>query len=512
MDESVTTVNNPRLGPGAIDRLPANIRRFGYDRSRLTPGILHLGVGAFHRCHQAEYTDDALETVFGPWGIVGVNLRVPDLEPMLGAQSGLYCRELRHHGEISRRLVGALVDTISVAEASRDPQRASLRRALDAASSPDIGVVTMTVTEKGYCHVPATGELDLDHPDIIHDIAHPQTAVSVPGFVLRVLAMRLAAGQPLPALISCDNVPDNGSTLRRSVLGLAQKIDPALRDRVEREACFVNTMVDRIVPATRDEDIAAFAAATGVEDRGLVVGEPFRMWVLEDRFGGPLPAWDRAGAMFVRDVAPYEILKMRVVNGIQSNLCQLGVLSGVEFMSDVMAEEGFADFARRTIAREVVAHLPDVPGIDVSAYVAETIGRLKNPALKHRTLQISTDGSQKIKQRLLEPLRAALKAGTPCGGLLLGIAGWMKYASGVDSAGKALDVLDPFAERTRAMAVASGGDPAVFVHGMLGIEAIFGADLVNNSFVKDRLTAFVADLGARPSRLVVRDFLASQDG
>jgi fructuronate reductase len=508
----VTLATTSRLGLAAIDRLPASVRRPGYDRGRLSPGILHVGVGAFHRCHQAEYTDDALEADFGPWGIVGVNLRAPDLEPTLGAQRGLYCRELRHHSDVSRRLIGALVDTMSVAEAGRDPQRASLRRALDTAASPSIGVVTMTVTEKGYCHIPATGELDLDHPDISHDIAHPQTPVSVPGFVLRMLAMRLAAGAPLPALISCDNVPDNGSTLRRSVLGLAAVTDPALHDRVGREVCFVNTMVDRIVPATRPEDVSGFAAATGVEDLGLVVGEPFRMWVLEDRFDGPLPAWDRAGAMFVRDVAPYEILKMRVVNGIQSNLCQLGVLSGVDFMADVMAEDVFSDFALRTISREVVPHLPSVPGINVAAYLQETIGRLKNPALKHRTLQISTDGSQKIRQRLLEPLRAALKANTPCNGLLIGIAGWMKYASGADSASRALEVLDPFAERTKVIAAASGGDAARLVDGMLSIEAIFGTDLAQNGFVRDRLAALVADLGKRPSREVVRDFLASEAG
>ncbi|MDQ6433798.1 mannitol dehydrogenase family protein [Mesorhizobium sp. LHD-90] len=499
-----------RLGPSAVDRLPANVRCPGYDRSRLTPGILHLGVGAFHRCHQAEYTDDALEAAFGPWGIVGVNLRAPDLSPTLGTQQNLYCRELRRHGDVERRLIGALVETISVTGEDGDLQGGALAGALAVASNPSIGAITLTVTEKGYCHIPATGELDLGHPDISHDIAHPETPVSVPGFVLRALAMRLAAGRPLPALISCDNVPDNGSTLRSSVLCLAAKIDPALRDRLEREACFLNTMVDRIVPATRPEDVAGFAEATGIEDRGLVVGEPFRMWVLEDRFNGPLPAWDRAGAMFVKDVAPYEILKMRVVNGIQSNLCQLGVLSGIDFMADAMAEGVFSDFALRTISREVVPHLPAVPGIDVSAYVGETISRLKNPALKHRTLQISTDGSQKIRQRLLEPLRAALKAGTPCGGLLLGIAGWMKYASGVDSAGRALEVLDPFAERTKAVAAASGGDAARLVEGMLGIEAIFGTDLAQNGFVKDRLADLVADLGRRPSREVVRDFLASQ--
>jgi fructuronate reductase len=282
-----------------------------------------------------------------------------------------------------------------------------------------------------------------------------------------------------------------------------------LHDRVARDACFVNTMVDRIVPSTRPEDIAQFAADTGVEDLGLVVGEPFRMWVLEDRFAGPLPAWQNAGALFVRDVAAYEILKMRVVNGIQSNLCQLGLLSGVEFMADVMSEDGFCEFARRTITREVAPNLPPVPGIDVPAYVAQTIARLKNPALKHRTLQISTDGSQKIKQRLLEPWRAGLRAGTPCDGLLLGIAGWMQYASGRDSTGQALDVRDPYAERTQEIARASGGDPALLVDGMLGIEAIFGTDLHADDAIRARLTEALARLHAQPARLVIRDFLAS---
>jgi fructuronate reductase len=501
-----------RLGPSSLSLLPAAIRRPTYDRSSLTPGILHLGVGAFHRCHQAEYTDDALEAAFGPWGLVGVNLRAPDLDATLGAQGGLYCRELRDGDRTERRLIGAMVDTISVPGQDQPAHHAALKRALETASNPSIGVVTLTVTEKGYCHIPATGELDLDHPDIRHDIANPRAPVSVPGFVLRMLAMRLAAGVPPPALISCDNVPDNGSTLRRSVLGLAAQIDRQLHDRIARQACFLNTMVDRIVPATRPEDIEAFAAQTGVEDLGLVVGEPFRMWVLEDRFDGPLPAWDRAGALFVEDVAPYEILKMRVVNGIQSNLCQLGVLSNMEFMSDVMADESFRDFALRTITREVVPNLPPVPGMDVPAYVAETIRRLRNPALKHRTLQISTDGSQKIKQRLLEPLRAAQRAGTPCDGLLLGIAGWMQYASGRDSGGQPLQVNDPFAARTRAIGMASGGDATALVESMLEIDGIFGFDLRADTAIKARLSAGVAKLQERPARLVIRDFLSSNAG
>jgi fructuronate reductase len=293
------------------------------------------------------------------------------------------------------------------------------------------------------------------------------------------------------------------------VLELAAQTDRRLADRIAREATFLNTMVDRIVPATSSEDIDGFAAEAGLIDHALVVGEPFRMWVLEDRFKGPLPRWDSAGALFVPSVAPYEILKMRVVNGIQSNLCQLGVLSGIEFMSDVMNEPCFAQFALRTINREVAPYLADVPGIDKSAYIAETVRRLSNPALKHRTLQISTDGSQKIKQRLLEPLRIGLAKGTPCDGLLLGIAGWMQFASGRDWHGEALDVSDPWAVRTKAISDTSGGDASALVEGMLGIDAIFSKDLAQNAFVKKRLAENVAALQTRPARVVVENLLAA---
>jgi len=497
----------PRLGPEAATRLPDAVRRPGYDRARLGPGIAHIGAGAFHRCHQAEYTDDALEAEFGPWGIVGINLRPPDLQATLGAQSGLYCRVLRDGPARDRRLIGSLVGTRTVLGADYDPHRLTLASALGACADPAIRAITLTVTEKGYCHVPATGGLDAAHPDVVHDLAHPETPVSAPGFVLRLLALRFARGLPPPAIIPCDNVPDNGGTLRRSVLGLAAG-NPALHDRIAREATFLDTMVDRIVPATRAEDLEGFAAETGVADYGLVVGEPFRMWVIEDRFAGPLPAWGTAGALFVPDVAPYETLKMRVVNGIQSNLCQLGLLSGLTFMADALADDAFAAFALRTIRREVAPHLPRVPGIDVPAYIDTTLRRLRNPALRHETLQISTDGSQKIRQRLLEPIRAALGHGTPCDGLLLGVAGWMQYAAGTDWRGRALDVRDPLAEVTRGVGAASGGDPVRLVEGLLRIEAVFGTDLAGNEGVKRRLAGFLTALQSRPARDVVRDFLA----
>lgn len=501
-----------RLSAATIGRLPASIRRPAYDRSQLAPGILHLGAGAFHRCHQADYTDDALEAAFGAWGIVDVNLRPPSISTLLDDQDGYYCRELRDNGRIERRLIGSVIETISVLDMAYDEHRLTLGRALARAASPDIRAVTMTVTEKGYCHIPATGELDENHPDIVHDIADPARPLSVPGFVLRMIDLRFRRGLPAPPIISCDNVPDNAATLRRAVLGLARAIDLELHGRIENEARFHNTMVDRIVPATRSEYIDAFAAETGLSDYGLVTGEPFRMWAIETGEGADLPAWDAAGALFVRDVRPYEILKMRVVNGIQSNVCQLGLLSGLEFMADVMGEAVFSAFAEQTIRREVVPNLPAVGGIDVETYLEQTIGRLRNADLKHGTLQISTDGSQKIRQRLLEPMRAGLQSGTPVGGLLLGLAGWIKYAGGRDWQGRALDVRDPFAAETVRIGAASAGDAAGMVERFLGIGQVFGTDLRANSDLKRRLAAYLAALSEKPAVAVVVDHMAGRFG
>jgi fructuronate reductase len=509
--DSASRASN-RLSAATIGRLPPSIRRPGYDRSQLRPGILHLGVGAFHRCHQADYTDDALEASSGDWGIVGVNLKPPSVSAILNDQDGYYCRELRNNGQVERRLIGSIVETISVLDDGYDEHRLTLAHAIARAASPDIRLINMTVTEKGYCHIPATGELDENHPDIRHDIEHPERPRSVPGFLLRVLSLRFRAGLTPPLVMSCDNVPDNAGTLRRAVLGLADAVDPALGRRIGNEVRFLNTMVDRIVPASRVEYIDGLEAETGLRDYGLVTGEPFRMWVIETGEGAELPAWDAAGAIFVPDVQPYEILKMRVVNGIQSKVCQLGLLSGLEFMAEVMATETFSAFARQTISREVIPNLPHADGVDVGAYLDQTIGRLKNTDLKHGTLQISTDGSQKIRQRLLEPMRAGLRAGTPIGGLLLGVAGWMKYAAGRDWQGRALDVRDPFAAETVRIGDASSGDVNAVVTRFLDIAGIFGSDLKDDAGVKRRLATYLEALGKQPAIAVVADHLAGRFG
>jgi fructuronate reductase len=385
----------------------------------------------------------------------------------------------------------------------------ALESALRSGADPAITVISCTVTEKGYCHIPATGELDLHHPDIQHDLADPRHPRSLPGFLVEVLRRRMVAGHPLPVMISCDNVPGNGRTLSRVVIALAMRIDPLLAGPLASGGVFLNTMVDRIVPATREENMVAFETLTGLRDEGLVSGEPFRMWVIEDRARDRLPEWDRVGVIFTNRVEDYETLKMRVVNGMQSNLCQLGFLGGYEFMSDVMADPVMAEFAERAVRQEVVDWLPDVPGIDVPAYVSETVQRLVNPALQHKCEQISTDGSRKVRQRLIEPILDAHRAGVSCPHLMLGLAGWVQYISGRTLDGSHHVVSDPLAHEAATIAERTGTDARAYVHELVAIRSVFPAAFADNVTLVGSLVDALIELRTSGTRAAVQKVLAS---
>jgi fructuronate reductase len=491
-----------RLSPATLDRLPANVARPSYDRNSLVPGILHLGSGAFHRAHLADYTEDALHVRFGPWGIVGVNLRPPDLGEMLGAQAGLYVRELRDGSSLARRMIGAVLGGMTVTD------KASLGRAISLACDPAIKVVTMTVTEKGYCHVPTSGQLDADHPDIRHDLSHPNAPRSVPGFVLRVILARHAAGIAPPVFLSCDNVPENGATLRRCVLSMAEMVQPGAVGRISDQVAFPETMVDRIVPATQSRDHTAFTADTGLVDRALVTAEPFRMWVVGHDPRAVLPDWQSAGALFVANVRPYEVLKMRVVNGMQTALCHLGHLAGHELMSEVTADAAFVDFAIRLMRDEVAPHLPVITGIDNDAYIAQTLRRLQNRALFHKTAQIATDGSRKLRQRLLEPLVDAVVAGQPVPSLTLAVAGWMVHAGTFSTADEPREITDPLSQAVARITVETGNDHSAFVGRLLGLDQIFPPRIAALPGLGAQLALKVADLRAGGVQAVLADHLA----
>ena len=458
----------PRLGPARLAGLPPGVRIPAYDRAALRPGIVHLGLGAFARGHLCEYTDDALEAEFGAWGIVGASLRAPDQRDRLDPQDGLYTLLTRAPEGPRARIVGSV---LSVLVAPENP-RALVARLAD----PTTRIVSLTVTEKGYCHDPATGRLKADHPDIVHDLAHPEAPRSAVGVLVAGLRARRAAGLGPFTALSCDNLPANGRVLAGLVRDFAALSDDALAGWIEREGAFPATMVDRIVPATTPDDLAEVAALIGCDDAAPVIGEPFRQWAIEDRFVAGPPRGGAGGAQFVADVAPFEFMKLRLLNGAHSCLAYLGYLAGHETVAQASGDPVFARFLEGYWA-EAIPTVPVPPGASASDYTGALIERFRNPAIRHRTWQIAMDGSQKLPQRWLGTVRDRLAAGAPIDHLALGIAGWMAYVAGTDEAGRTIDVRDPLAACFAEIAARTRGSDEALVDGLLGIEAVFAADL-----------------------------------
>ena len=427
---------------------------------RVPVRIVHLGLGAFFRAHGAVIVEQAAPD----WGILGVSLQNPDTRDRLAPQGGTYFAvEQGPGGEAARHV--QIVQGVLVAQ--EDPAAV-----LAAMASPEVRIVSLTVTEKGYCHQPATGRLNAGHPDILHDLSSPLPR-SAPGFLVRALAARRAAGLAPFTVLCCDNLPDNGRVVRGVVIDLATRIDPALADWIAAEGRFPGTMVDRIVPATKPEDLPRVAALTGFQDAAPVLHEPFRQWVVQDDFvPGTRPDLAAAGVQMVADVAPYEHMKLRMLNGTHSALAYLGYLAGHETIADTVADPAFAAYVRRLWATEIIPALTPPPGVDLHAYAAQLFARYANPAIRHRTWQIAMDGSQKLPQRILGTLAGNLAAGRDSPGLMLALAGWMQYVSGTDLAGRPVDVRDPL--RDALQAAATSADPVAAV---LALRAVFPQDL-----------------------------------
>ncbi|MBN9222246.1 MAG: mannitol dehydrogenase family protein [Mesorhizobium sp.] len=487
-----------------MDRLPASVAKPAYDRARLEAGMAHLGVGAFHRCHQAEYTDDLLARDFGSWGIVGINIRPPHLADTLGRQGGLYTRLIRENDRVEARVIGSIVRVVD--------SQVSAAPALEVLAAPDIELVTMTVTEKGYCHIPSTGELDLAHPDIVHDLAHPETPRSVPGMLTRALDLRRAThGRPL-TLLSCDNIPANGLILGNVVRTLAERRGAGLVDWIAANATFPSAMVDRIAPAVTQADIDSVEQRYGYRDGAVAVGEPFRQWVIEKKFAGRMPRWDLVGATLVDDVTPFEHLKMRVLNGAQTTLATLGVLAGLEHTFNAIADPLLSVFVRRMLVEETLPTLEPVPGMDPSAYVEQSLGRLKNTAIRHRNHQIATDGSQKIVQRLLNPIRDRLATGQDIALLPVPVAGWMAYLILASARfGGRWPVSDPYAEKVAAIADATGNDAQALASAILAIDTIFDPGLAANDRFRAAVTSALGELLSSDPMAAVRRSLQQDE-
>lgn len=436
-----------RLHPSRFGALPAEVRKPAFDRTALRRGIVHLGLGAFARAHLAAINDDALELAGAAhdWGITGVSLRHPDVRDALAPQQGLYSLTLRDASGTQLRVIGSVLEVL----VAPDDPASVLERIASAATR----IVSLTVTEKGYCHDPATRTLRFDHPDIVHDLARPEAPRSAIGFLVHGLARRRADGAPPLTLLSLDNLPSNGDTLHGLVIAFAERVSSGLARWIERECRFPNSMVDRIVPRSTTDDLAQTEAALdGVHDAGAVVAEPFLAWAVEDRFASGRPDWRAGGAQFVARAEPFEKLKLRLLNGAHSAIAYLGVQAGWATVDRAIAQPALARFVDALLRDEVAPTVAaELPGFDIAAYRAQLLQRFANPALAHRCAQIAMDGSQKLPQRWLGTVRERLAAGAPIEHLALALAAWCTHLRGHDEAGHAYPIDDPLAAELAAL-------------------------------------------------------------
>lgn len=463
----------------------SGIPAMDYDRSTVTPGIVHLGIGAFHRAHMAAYVDSLLAK--NPsWGIIGASLRRPDTRDALAPQDFLYTLAIRDASGTRPRIIGSILDVLDA-----NTQRAQL---IETMADPAIRIVSLTVTEKGYCHDPSTGELDEKHPDIVHDLANPGAPVGAPGIIVAALELRHRRGLVPFTVMSCDNLPSNGKTAGRIVRRLAELRGGGTEfTNYVQTVSFPSTMIDRIVPATTDADRDIVAEITGLDDAWPIMTEPFTQWVIEDDFPAGRPPFETVGAQLVEDVEPFELMKLRMLNGSHSTMAYLGYLSGYQYVNEAITDPGIMKLIHGLMTEEAMPTLP-MSRTTLEAYRDQLLARFANPALKHRTWQIAMDGTQKLPQRLLGTTRDRLKSAQPFPRLALGVAAWMRYVTGIDEAGQPIDVKDPLAARLRAITDAAGRDPVKLANGLLAVQEVFGTDLPAVAVFRDVVTNHLKSL------------------
>lgn len=483
----------------ACTSLPPHVQLPQYDRQQLRSRIVHFGFGAFHRAHQALLTNRVLNAKGGDWGICEISLFSGDvLMSQLREQDHLFTVLEKGADGNQPIVIGAVHECLN---AKLD----SLAVIIEKFCEPQVAIVSLTITEKGYCIDPATGKLDTQNARILHDLENPTEPHSAPGILVEALHRRRERGLTPFTVLSCDNIPDNGHVVKNAVLGMAEKRSPELAKWIETHVSFPGTMVDRIVPAATEVSLAEITQELGVEDPCAISCEPFIQWVIEDNFVAGRPEWEIAGVQMVQDVLPWEQMKLRMLNGSHSFLAYLGYLAGFAHVSDCMQDDAFREAARRLMLDEQAPTLR-ITDVDLTAYADSLIDRFANPALQHRTWQIAMDGSQKLPQRMLEGVRVHLQRKSTWPLLALGIAGWMRYVSGVDDAGNAIDVRDPLSEKIRVLVETSSEKGRV--KALLALSEIFGSDLPQHAQFVDAITDAYQRIVERGARQAVIDTLA----
>lgn len=487
-----------KLNQSSVDHLSRSIPMPAYDRRAVKQSIVHIGVGGFYRAHQAVYLDDLLHLPgHAEWGYCGVGLLPSDdrMRDALLSQDCLYTiLERSAHGD-RPRVIGSLLDFLYAPD---DPEAV-----LEKMAHPDTRIVSLTITEGGYYVNQGNGEFDPQHPDIVYELAHPQAPRCSFGYLAEALDRRRRRGWAPFTIMSCDNLQNNGDVTRKMLLAFTALRDPDLSAWLAEHGAFPNSMVDRITPATTEEHCTLLRQRFGIEDAWPVMTEPFKQWVIEDHFPGGRPAWELVGAQMTLDVLPYEKMKLRLLNASHQALCYIGMLLGYEYAHEAMADQSIRSLVRAMMEREVTPLLPAVQGIDLSEYKQTLIERFSNPAIRDQLSRIGTEGSARIPKFVLPSVREQLERGGPIKLLAFTVACWFRYLNGADDQGRAMTIIDPFADKLREHAIRGGADPRA----LLSLRELFG-ELSDAPLFVEQVGDALYRLYQQGARLALEDTLA----
>ena len=462
-----------------------------YDRTQVRTGIVHIGVGGFHRAHQAAYLDQLMnEGKALDWGISGVGLLPQDrrMHEVMTAQDCLYTLVVKHpDGSLQPRVVGSIVAYLFAPD---DPEAV-----LELMADPGTRIVSLTITEGGYLVHPVTGDFDADDPAIQKDLQAGSAPCTAFGFIAEALSRRRERGVPPFTVVSCDNIPGNGGVAHKMISAFARLKDPELADWLEREVSFPNSMVDRITPVTTEADRALLAERFGVEDAWPVVCEPFTQWALEDNFSSGRPPFQDVGVQMVTDVEPYELMKLRLLNASHQALCYLGYLAGYRYAHEVCQDPLFTRFLLGYMDHEATPTLAPVPGVDLQQYKHQLIERFANPEIRDTLARLCAESSDRIPKWLLPVIREQLATGGEIGRSTLVVAAWARYAEGQDEQGQPIEVVDRLAEQLTERARRQRKEPLLFISD----RDLFGDLIDNERFVTAYRLALdsLHDRGAR---------------
>jgi mannitol 2-dehydrogenase len=444
-----------------LSRLLANIRVPTYPRFRAAQDIVHIGVGGFHRAHQAVYLDDLLHLEPG-WRLVGIGILPQDarMRDVLREQDFLYTVVERDASGDSARIIGSIEDFYLGTEGRE--------QVLERLAAENTRIISLTITEGGYFVNQGTGEFDAANPDIQHDLSHPSEPKTTFGYLAEAFARRRATGRGPCTLLSCDNLQGNGGVLRKMLLSFCELRDASLRNWLEQNGTFPNSMVDRITPATTDAHRALLAREFGIADDWPVMPETFRQWVIEDHFVQGRPAWEKVGVQITEDVLPYEKMKIRLLNASHQAICYVGLLLGYDSADKAMADPQIPVLMRRMMDEEVTPILPPVPGIDLTVYKASLIERFANPAVKDQLVRIATEGSARIPKFVVPSILDELEVNGPIRLLSFTVASWIQFLRGLDDFGKPLTIIEPLADLVRPKAALDSPTALIKVSSLFG--------------------------------------------